>query len=282
MILKEMEKHLTVAIQGIRGSYHHVAVEKYFGREADFVECVNFKHVPQAIEQGRADYGIMAIENSIAGSLLQNHKLLGLHGQKIVGEVYVQIDHCLLANPGVRIEDIREVESHPMALLQCENFFAQYPEIRLLESDDTARSARHVASKKLRETAAIASELSARLFGLEILAHSIQTMKNNYTRFFVIGPAGEPIPDDADKASIRFVTRHESGSLARILNVFAMHGLNLTKIQSTAIMERPWEYAFYADVMFPSQATLHAALEVVSHQTEELDIQGIYKHNTEK
>ena len=107
-------------------------------------------------------------------------------------------------------------------------------------------------------------------------------MKNNYTRFFVIGPAGEPIPDDADKASIRFVTRHESGSLARILNVFAMHGLNLTKIQSTAIMERPWEYAFYADVMFPSQATLHAALEVVSHQTEELDIQGIYKHNTEK
>ncbi len=277
-----MEKNLTVAIQGIRGSYHHVAVEKYFGVEADFVECVNFKGVPLAIEEGRADYGVMAIENSIAGSLLQNHKLLGLPGQKIVGEVYVQIDHCLLANPGVRMEDITEIESHPMALLQCGNFLDQYPEIRLMESDDTARSARKVASKKLRTTAAIASELCSRLFGLEILGQGIQTMKNNYTRFFVIGHSGDPVPDDADKASIRFVTKHEAGSLAKILNVFAMHGLNLTKIQSVAIMERPWEYAFYADVMFPSLATFHAALEVVSHQTEELDIQGIYKHNTTK
>ena len=260
-----MEKHLTVAIQGIRGSYHHVAVEKYFGVETDFVECVHFKQVPEAIEEGRADYGVMAIENSIAGSLLQNHKLLGLHGQKIIGEVYVQIDHCLLANPGVRMEDISEIESHPMALLQCGNFLDQYPDIRLMESDDTARSARKVASRKLRTTAAIASELCSRLFGLEILAHSIQTMKNNYTRFFV-----------------RFVAKHESGSLARILNVFAMHGLNLTKLQSVAIMERPWEYAFYADVMFPSLATFYASLEVVSHQVEELDIQGIYKHNVAK
>lgn len=277
-----MEKHLTVAIQGIRGSYHHVAVEKYFGVETDFVECVHFKQVPEAIEEGRADYGVMAIENSIAGSLLQNHKLLGLHGQKIIGEVYVQIDHCLLANPGVRMEDISEIESHPMALLQCGNFLDQYPDIRLMESDDTARSARKVASRKLRTTAAIASELCSRLFGLEVLAHSIQTMKNNYTRFFVLGHGGEPIPEDADKASLRFVAKHESGSLARILNVFAMHGLNLTKLQSVAIMERPWEYAFYADVMFPSLATFYASLEVVSHQVEELDIQGIYKHNVAK
>ena len=277
-----MEKNITVAIQGIRGSYHHVAVEKYFGVEADFVECVHFKQVPQAIEQARADYGVMAIENSIAGSLLQNHKLLGLPGQKIVGEVYVQIDHCLLANPGVSLEDITEVESHPMALLQCGNFLDQYPEIRLVESDDTARSARRVASSRSRTTAAIASELCARLFGLQVLGHGIQTMKNNYTRFFVIGHQDEPVAPDADKASVRFVAKHESGSLARILNVFAMHGLNLTKLQSVAIMERPWEYAFYADVMFPSIQTFYSALEVVSHQVEQLDVQGIYKHNTSK
>ena len=274
-----MDKSLCVAIQGIRGSYHHVAVEKFFGRETDFVECAVFKDVPEAIENGKADYGVMAIENSIAGSLLQNHKLLGLHGQKIIGEVYVHIEHCLLANPGVRIEDLTEVESHPMAILQCENFFSQYPEIRLLESNDTARSARMVASKKLRATGAIASELCARLFGLDVLARGIQTMSNNYTRFFVIGHSGEEIPPDADKASLRFVTKHESGSLSKILSVLAMHGLNLTKIQSVAIMERPWEYAFYADVMFPSLSTFNAAIEVVSHQTEQLEIQGIYKHN---
>ncbi|MDD4819987.1 MAG: prephenate dehydratase [Flavobacteriales bacterium] len=276
-----MEKILTIAIQGIKGSYHHVAVEKYFGREADFVECATFKEVPQAIEDGVADFGVMAIENSIAGSLLQNHKLLGLYGQKIIGEVYVQINHCLLANKGVRIEDLTEVESHPMAILQCENFFQQYPEIRLLESNDTARSARMVATKKMKTTGAIASELCARLFGLEILGRNIQTMTNNYTRFFVVGHANEQIPKDADKASIRFVSKHESGSLARILSVFAMHGLNLTKIQSVAIMERPWEYAFYADVMFPSLPTFMSAMEVVSHQTEELEIQGIYKHNVD-
>lgn len=277
-----MERKLTVAIQGIRGSYHHVAVEKYFGVETDFVECVHFKQVPQAIDQTRADYGVMAIENSIAGSLLQNHSLLGLPGQKIVGEVYVQINHCLLACPGVRMEDISEVESHPMALLQCGNFLDQYPEIRLVESDDTARSARRVASSRSRTRAAIASELCAPLFGLQVLARSIQTMKNNYTRFFVIGHQNEPVAADANKASIRFVAKHESGSLARILNVLAMHGLNLTKLQSVAIMERPWEYAFYADVMFPSLPTFHAALEVVSHQVEQLDVQGIYKHNTSK
>ena len=276
-----MERNLTIAIQGIRGSYHHVAVEKYFGQEADFVECATFKEVPLAIENGVADYGIMAIENSIAGSLLQNHKLLGLYGQKIIGEVYVQINHCLLANKGVRIEDLTEVESHPMAILQCENFFQQYPEIRLLESNDTARSARMVASKKMKTTGAIASELAARLFGLEVLGKNIQTMSDNYTRFFVLGHAGEKTPDDADKASLRFVSKHESGSLAKILSVFAMHGLNLTKIQSVAIMERPWEYAFYVDVMFPSLSTFESVMEVVSHLTEELEIQGIYKHNVD-
>ena len=171
-----MEKHLTVAIQGIRGSYHHVAVEKYFVFEWDFVECVQFKWVPEGIEGGRADYGVMAIENSIAGSLLENHKVLGLHGQKIIGDVYVQIDHCLLANPGVRMEDISEIESHPMALLQCGNFLDQYPVIRLMEGDDTARSVRKVASRKLRTTAAIASELCSRLFGLAIPAPSVPTM----------------------------------------------------------------------------------------------------------
>ena len=274
-----MEKNITVAIQGIRGSYHHVAVEKFFGQDAEFVECATFKQVPEALEKGEADYGVMAIENSIAGSLLQNHKLLGLYDQKIIGEVYVRINHCLLASRGVKIEDLTEVESHPMALLQCDNFLSHHPEIRLLESDDTARSARKVASRKMRHMGAIASELCARLFDMDILARNIQTMNDNYTRFFVIGHKNTPQVENADKASIRFVARHESGSLAKILSVFAMHGLNLTNIQSVAIMERPWEYAFHADVMFPSLATFDSCMEVVSHQVQEMEILGIYKHN---
>lgn len=267
-----------IAIQGIKGAYHHLAAKAYFGNDIKIVECRTFNEIPACIASGEADYGIMATENSIAGSLLQNYKLLGQSGQHIVGEIYIPIQHCLAALPGQSIDALKEVESHHMAILQCEDFFSEnHPDIKLVDSIDTASSALKIKEEQLRNTGAICSEFAAECFGLEILARNIQTIKNNYTRFFIIGHPEVYTEEELNKASVRFVAPHESGSLSRILSVFAIHGINLTKIQSVPIPEKPWEYAFHADLTFPSYGTYKAVMEVISHQVAEIQVLGIYK-----
>jgi len=268
-----------IAIQGIKGSYHHMAAEQFYGPKLELLECEFFKEIPEAILSGKVDYGLMAIENTIAGSILQNYRLLQRESLKIIGEVYIPIDHQLLVLNGQNISEITEVHSHPMALLQCEQFFEDYPHIKLIESVDTSLAAKEVKEGNLKNRGAIASKLAAKIFDLKTLAADIHTFKNNYTRFFVIGREEDHSiqAENINKASLKVVVKHEQGSLAKVLSVFLMHGVNLTKIQSVPIMDRPWEYAFYIDVEIPSIATFNAVREVLSHQVNNLDVLGMYK-----
>ncbi|MCK5824382.1 MAG: prephenate dehydratase [Ichthyobacteriaceae bacterium] len=273
-----MEKK-KVAIQGIKGSYHHQAARMFFGEEVDLVQCENFKEIPQHITNGTAQYGVMAIENSIAGSLLQNYKLLGQKGQCIQGEIYIPIEHSLLVNKGQTIEDLKEVHSHPMAILQSEQFFEQYPHIKLVEETDTASSAKKVADKNLKDVGAIAGEIAGEIYGLEAIKTNIQTIKNNYTRFFIIGTHKHNYTanPEINKASMRIVLSHEKGSLAKVLSIFSIHGMNLTKIQSMPIMEKPWQYNFFVDLEFPTYDTFKSVMEIMKHQAEKVEVLGVYK-----
>jgi len=268
-----------IAIQGIIGSYHHMASKSFFNEEVDLVECEFFKQIPEAIKNGNADYGIMAIENTIAGSLLQNYRLLRQDSLKIIGEVYIPIHHQLLVLNGQDISEITEVHSHPMAILQCERFFESHPHIKLMEATDTSLAAKDLKENGLKNRGVIASKLAAKIFDLQTLAVDIHTFENNYTRFFVISKTDKEITDksDVNKASLRLVLNHEQGSLAKVLSVFLMHGINLTKIQSVPIMNRPWEYAFHIDVEIPSVATFNSVMEVLSHQVNSYDVLGMYK-----
>jgi prephenate dehydratase len=249
----------------------------YFGQDVELLECDTFKEIPQALDQNKVDFGLMAIENSIAGSLLQNYRLLGKCDQEIIGEIYIQIEHCLMSNESDNTEDLKEVKSHPMALLQCEDFFENHKGIKLTEDVDTAKSAKDLSLSKISGQGVIASEMAADIYGLKILEKGIQTIKNNYTRFFVIGKNDSGIPEDANKASVKMILDHQSGSLAQVLSILSIHGLNLTKIQSFPMMEKPWEYAFYLDFIFPSQQTFESVMEILNHQTNEVQLLGVYK-----
>jgi prephenate dehydratase len=220
----------------------------------------------------------MAIENSIAGSILPNYNLLQKSELRVIGEIYLQIGQQLLVNAGVRLEDIREVHSHPMALLQCIDFLEKHPAWKLVETEDTALSAKHLHQHRGRHTAAIASELAARLFELEILAPNIQTMKNNYTRFLILQRAdvAQAVPEP-DKASVNFHTDHSRGSLARVLTTIADGGINLSKLQSMPIPGSDWQYSFHADMEFEGLDQFQRVVDGIRPITAELKILGTYK-----
>lgn len=268
-----------VAIQGIKGSYHHQAAKMFFGEEVDLLECTNFKEIPESLSNGSAEFGVMAIENSIAGSLLQNYKLLGRNEQCIIGEIYIPIEHSLLVDNGQKIEDLVEVHSHPMAILQCEKYFEQYPHIKLVESTDTANSAKEVSEGKFENVGAIAGEIAGKIYGLEALETNIQTIKNNYTRFFIISNNKDDCDSNPNinKASLKMAVGHETGSLSKVLSILSIHGLNLTKIQSVPIIDKPWQYSFYVDLVFPTYDTFKSVMEVLKHQTENIELLGVYK-----
>ena len=228
----------SVAIQGIKGSFHHIVSQQYFGNDMVLEECLSFDKVVDSLLTKRCDAGIMAIENSIAGSILPNYALIDNHHLHIIGEHYLDIQHHLMALPNQSIEEINEVYSHPMALLQCKEFFKKYPHIKLIEDKDTAEVAERIQLKQLNGVGAIASTLAAQLFELEILAESIQTIKHNETRFVIVKTLNSEIPEnDINKASLKFDTDHKRGSLAAILNVMSDCKLNLTKIQSLPKIE---------------------------------------------
>ena len=268
-----------VSIQGYEGSFHQVAARQFFGNEVEVITCATFRDVVRiAANREESDGGVMAIENSIAGSILPNYNLLQKSDLKVVGEIYLQIGQNLLVNPGVRLEDIREVHSHPMALLQCIDYLERNPQWKLVETEDTALSAKHLQQHRSKHIAAIASDLAAQLYGLDILGPNIQTMKNNYTRFLILQRADVARDvTDPDKASVNFHTDHSRGSLARVLTRIAEGGINLSKLQSMPIPGSDWEYSFHADMEFDGLEQFHKVIEAIRPITAELKIYGTYK-----
>jgi prephenate dehydratase len=269
-----------VSIQGYEGSFHQVAAQQFFGKDVEVITCATFREVIRiAASKKESDGGVMAIENSIAGSILPNYNLLQKSNLRIVGEIYLQIRQNLLTNPGVSLEDIREVHSHPMALLQCIDFLEKHPHWKLVETEDTALSAKLLQQHRSKHVAAIASKLAAELFELQVLAPGIQTMKNNYTRFLILQREDKAeAVDGADKASLNFRTGHARGSLARVLTRIADGGINLSKLQSFPVPgTSDWEYSFHADLEFESLEQFDRVIEAIRPVTTELKIYGIYK-----
>ena len=268
-----------VSIQGYEGSFHQEAARQFFGKEVEVIPCDNFRDVVKiASNKKDSDGGVMAIENSIAGSILPNYNLLQKSTLRIIGEVYLQIKQNFLVNPGVKLADIREVHSHPMAIQQCLEWLDKY-NWRLVETEDTALSAKLLHQHRSKHIAAIASKLAAELFQLEVLAPNIHTMKNNYTRFLILRREEEVIDiEDANKASVNFHTDHSRGSLARVLTRIADGGINLSKLQSFPIPGSDFKYSFHADMEFNGLVQFRRVLEDIKPFTESLRIYGIYRN----
>ncbi|MBS9462296.1 prephenate dehydratase [Flagellimonas sp. 389] len=270
---------LKVAIQGIRGSNHHQVAKDFFGDEIDLVECLSFDAIIQHLCNGSIDKGIMAIENSIAGSIIPNYNLVYHNNVHIIGEHYLNIHHNLMVLKGGSFEDVKEVHSHPMALLQCKEFFKKYPDIKLVEDVDTAETAKRIKENKLANIAAIAPRVAADLYGLDIIADEIQTIKNNATRFIILKKQNKVLPEEEiNKASLRFITDHKRGSLATVLNVMSDCNLNLTKIQSLPVIETPWKYAFFVDVTFDEYDFFKKAKSLLEIMSEDFRVLGEYKN----
>ncbi len=267
----------SVAIQGILGSFHHIVSQQYFERDIAVKECLTFDKVVDSLVSMECDAAIMALENSIAGSIIPNYALIDTNHLHIVGEHYLDIQHNLMALNGQEINDIKEVYSHPMALLQCKEFFKDYPHIKLVEDKDTAEVAQRIQEHKLKNIAAIASDLAAELFELKILAKSIQTIKHNETRFVIVKRNNSEIPEDKiNKASLKFELHHKRGSLATILNVMSDCHLNLTKIQSLPKIDTPWKYAFFVDVTFEKYEDYKKAKSIMKIMAQEFKVLGEY------
>lgn len=267
-----------VSIQGYEGSFHQVAARQFFGKEVEVIPCDTFRQVVKiAGNKKESDGGVMAIENSIAGSILPNYNLLQSSGLQITGEIYLQIQQNLLVNHGVKLEDIREVHSHPMALQQCLDYLDKH-EWKLVETEDTALSAKHIHDHRNKHTAAIASKLAAELYNLHIIAPNIHTLKNNYTRFLIVQrqDAAAQI-SNADKASVNFHTDHSRGSLAKVLTRIAEGGINLSKLQSFPIPGSDWKYSFHADMEFDTLDQFNNVMDDIKPLTAGLKIYGVYK-----
>jgi len=269
-----------IAIQGIKGSFHHAVVMDYFSPAVALEECLSFDAVVDALLRGKVKQAVMALENSIAGSIIPNYALIDQNDLTIVGEYNLNIHHNLMAIEGQSIADITEVHSHPMALLQCKSFFKNYPHIKLIEAADTADVARKISEDNLMGLAAIAPKEAASIYGLTILAASIQTIKNNVTRFVVVQKKNGTLPkEQISKASLKFILDHQRGSLAAVLNVMSDCLLNLTKIQSLPVIETPGKYAFFVDVTFDTYQQYDKARKILAIMALEFKILGEYANS---
>ena len=275
------KKKLRVAIQGIATSFHEVAALSHFDEPIETIECLSFHVLCETLKNDGADYAMMAIENSIAGSILPNYFLLQEYHFSIVGELYLPIHMHLLALPGVKMKDIKSIESHPMAIRQCSEFLHRLEGVEIRESDDTALSARKIRDRKLKDTAAIANEQAAKKFGLQILERRIETHKKNFTRFLVLTKKSGGVPE-SNKASLSFEVANEAGSLASVLTSFKDNSINLTKIQSIPIIGKPREYSIHVDVEWKRRKSYDDALRQVLRQTRNLNVLGEYKKSEMK
>ena len=269
-----------VAIQGVKGCFHEQAARLFYENHGqavpDIVECLTFDGLYNSMKDGLADAAVMAIENTVSGGLLPNFELLRKYDRKIKGEVFLRIQQNLMALPGQSIEDITEVRTHYMAINQTREFFKDYPWIRLVESEDTAKSAAEVAEKGLKGVGAVASTLAAELYGLNILAESIETYKQNFTRFLVLDDGIEVDKTKVNKSSMCFTLSHSPGSLAHVLTILSFYGMNLTRIQSLPIPGQEWQYFFYVDIKFEDYVRYEQALAAVRPLMEDLNILGEY------
>jgi len=268
-----------IAIQGIEGSFHHIVSQTYFEEPVVVQPYLSFGEVVESLITKTADVAIMALENSIAGSIIPNYAHIDDQDLHITGEYFLEIQHNLMALKGQSIQDINEVFSHPMALLQCKEFFKQYPHIKLIEDTDTAEVAKRISDHQLKGVAAIASLQAAQLFELNILAKSIQTIQHNETRFVIVERNSiEQQTALINKASVKFLLDHKRGSLAAMLNVMSDCNLNLTKIQSLPKIDTPWKYAFFVDITFENYADYEKGKAIMKIMAEEFKILGEYKN----
>lgn len=269
-----------VAIQGIKGCFHEQAAYLFYEKEGlpkpQVVECSSFDELYKRMDDGSADAAIMAIENTVSGGLLPNFELLRKYDRKIKGEVFLRIKQNLMALPGQKVEDLHEVRSHYMAINQTRPYFGDKPQIRLVEYADTARSAADIAKEGAMGVGAIASELAAEIYGLEIIAESIETYKQNYTRFLILDDALQVDKSKVNKASMCFTLPHTPGSLAHILTILSFYDMNLTRIQSLPIPGQEWQYFFYVDIKFDDYTRYEQALSAVRPLMKDLDILGEY------
>jgi prephenate dehydratase len=267
---------LPVAIQGYEGSFHQVAARSFFGKKVEILPCATFMDVIKHSSNPEVtSAGVMAIENSLAGSILPNYNLLQKSNLHVIGEVYLQIDQHLMVNPAVELKDIKEVHSHPMALQQCLTYLKEHP-WKLIETEDTALSAKHVQQRKSKHVAAIAGKLAAELFGLKIIAPNIHDVKNNYTRFLILSSTAS-IPEGANKASINFHTDHAKGRLSEVLTLIAKKDINLSKLQSFPLAGSQFKYGFHADLEFEHLDQWKAVMKKLKKNTAFLKTLGIYK-----
>lgn len=266
-----------IAIQGIAGSFHEDAARRYFDDDIEVVECKTFTTVCDMIDNDKVDFAVMAIENSIAGSLLNNYQLIRDYHLRIIGEIYIHIQMNLLVNDGVKSEDIKDIHSHPIALRQCMEYIEHnYPNAQLHEKLDTAASSKLVSDKNLKDAASIANMRSAELYGLKVLDTGIETNKKNYTRFWILSKHGNPT-EGSNKASVCFEVGHFYGSLAAVLNTFAKNEINLTKIQSVPKIGKPNEYTFHVDIEWEKPENYDRAIHQVLKSASSLSILGEYQ-----
>lgn len=272
-----------IAIQGTLGSYHEIAAHQYFkDEEIELICCATFEDVFKTIHKDSQTIGMLAIENTIAGSLLHNNELLRLSGTQIIGEYKLRISHSFVCLPEEDWEDLTEVNSHPIALMQCREFLNQHPQLKVVEGEDTAQSAEIIKNKQLKGHAAICSKAAAELYGMKILQEGIETNKHNFTRFLVVADPWradelrQEKPQQANKASMVFTLPHTEGSLSQVLSILSFYHINLTKIQSLPIIGREWEYQFYVDVAFNAYVRFKQAIAAISPLTKELKILGEY------
>ncbi len=271
-----------VAIQGIRASFHEEAAFKFFGENIHTLECGSFKQTFDALQKGEADYVVMAIENSIAGSILPNYSLLLGYGFPVIGEIYLPIQLHLMALPGVKFEDIKYVTSHPIAIRQCVDFFDEYPHLNIVESNDTAACAKRIRDEQLTDTVAIANTLAARLYGLDVLERRIESNKKNFTRFLILTHHDNVVKKQPNKASLCFQVSNKVGALAKVLNIFAEEAINMSKIQSMPVLGKRNEYNFYVDVEWEEQRQYDTAIRKILKYTQNFNILGEYQRHEEE
>ena len=268
-----------VAIQGIKGSFHHQVALGYYHQDIEVDECMSFEELVDSLLSGQSNQAVMAIENSIAGSIIPNYALIDKNNLHIIGEYYMDIHQNFMALKGQKIEDISEVHSHPMALLQCMEFLKNYSHIKLVEDKDTAETARRIHQQQLKGIAAIASKTASSMYDLEIIAPEIQTINNNMTRFVILNKENSFVPkQEINKASLKFELDHKRGSLAAVLNVMSDCKLSLTKIQSLPKIETPWKYSFFVDVTFDDYDDYSKAKSLLEIMAEYFKVLGEYKN----
>ena len=267
-----------IAIQGIKGSFHHIVTKQYFKNKGVICEYLSFDDLVDSLVDQKCNFAVMALENSIAGSIIPNYALIDKNNLHIVGEEYLDIQHNLICLSGQSIGDIKEVHSHPMALLQCKEFFKKHPNIKLVEDKDTAQVAKRISENNLQNIAAIASDLAAEIYSLSIINKSIQTIKHNETRFVILQKSLNKTTDKLNKASVKFELDHARGSLAAILNVLSDCKLNLTKIQSLPKIDSPWVYSFFIDITFDKYDYYLKAKSIMSIMAKDFKVLGEYEN----